>query len=176
MMGSAQYASPGSSGGTMPEVGFGGTGYDYLRRAPSIPTDGVVIYDVKKLELERAYSQLTFAETIRVRGIFRIILVLVSLIWMLYLALSKINSLVLPAAHAAQPVTSPRTFIPPLGLTQGIFNIIVLMFAVVMVFVVGAAAYSAFLARSKNAKAASFVEHLGTFLVGTLFGTVVPRQ
>lgn len=76
-------------------------------------------YNIKKTELEKAYAQLNFIDAIRVRGVFRMILVLFAFGWLLYFVLSKLAAFVLPAAHAAQPVTSSSTFIPPLGLSQG---------------------------------------------------------
>jgi hypothetical protein len=153
-------------------------GYDRLRGTPLF---GLAAYKTRETELEQAYAKLSFADAIRVRGAFRLIPVLVSCGWLIYLifrqgpdVLSALAGLVLRAAYAAQPAEAASTFTPPLGLPQSIFNIIVLVFVGAAVCIIGVLLYAGFIAKTKNVKAAALVEHMCGFIVGVLFGSKLP--
>jgi uncharacterized protein YjbI with pentapeptide repeats len=147
--------------------------------------DGAVIknykiYNRKMSELDTAYGNLSFIEAIRARGIFYIILSICSVTWgltnffmMVGRVLSNLYVSVLPLAFAAPSGDGVPPFTPPLGIPQNIFTIIVLIFVGVLAIIIVALVYAGFIAKPKSTKAASVVEHFGSFLLGALFGTKV---
>jgi uncharacterized protein YjbI with pentapeptide repeats len=132
--------------------------------------------------LNTSYSSLTFWEAVSARGFSRILPAIFSLAWLVSLLPQFVSSVfpavgsLIPAALAAPSGSNtPKsdTFIPPLGLSQQLFNVVVLMFVVVMVCSIGVLLWAGFVAKKKNQKAAALVEHFGSFLLGAFFGTRV---
>jgi hypothetical protein len=123
------------------------------------------------------YAYLTVTAATRARGLARLVPTLFSLGWLLtelthmYKAtFFKMTEILIPSTFAASPDIR-AAFTPPLGLSQSQFDIIVFVFASVMVVVIATLLWAGFLAKTKSAKAATLVEHFGTFLLGAFFGT-----
>jgi hypothetical protein len=69
------------------------------------------------------------------------------------------------SALADQP-----TFLPPFGLPQSVFTVVILGFILLFFVLVLGLFYAGFLAKKKSQPAANAVSHLVTFLSGTLLG------
>jgi hypothetical protein len=148
-----------------------------LRSASSI-TSAIFRYPIARSILDTAYSGLATIDAVRARGIARLLPTLFGLGWLLTELfrmgkpiLSDLSTLLVHPALAAAPNAQNLPFVPPLGLPQMLFNILVFAFAFVMLLVILGLLWSGYLAPKKNAKAAALVEHFGTFLLGAFFGT-----
>jgi hypothetical protein len=88
--------------------------------------------------------------------------------------LSGLSAMLMPPALAEPQKVASEQFVPPLGLTQPLFDVIIFIFVFVMFVVIVAMVYAGYFAKKKNEAAASLVERVTTFLLGIIFGKLSP--
>jgi uncharacterized protein YjbI with pentapeptide repeats len=130
--------------------------------------------------IDRLYGGLSTSEAIKTRGVSRFTPVVFSLGWLSYellrvfpKATAHLHAFLISPARAQDAKSAAGSFIPPLGLSQSLFDVMVFIFVLVMVGTIATLLWSGFIAKTKNAKAAAIVEHFGSFLLGAFFGTKI---
>jgi uncharacterized protein YjbI with pentapeptide repeats len=127
--------------------------------------------------LDSSYSGLGFLAAVSRRGIPRILPVVFSICWLgnelvqaAHEALPKLASTGISEAFAATESKPGAPYVPPLGLSQEKFDIIVFLFVGVLFVMMLTLVWAGYLAKTKSSKAATLCEHFGTFLLGAFFG------
>ena len=133
------------------------------------------LYELGTTLINNAYGGLGFVAAISLRGVSRILPVIFGVCWLAYeilqlgrRTLPDIAITAIPNAFAAPE--NRTTYVPPLGLSQGKFDIIVFLFVVVLFVMMLTLIWAGYVAKTKSTKAATLCEHFGTFLLGAFFG------
>jgi hypothetical protein len=134
---------------------------EILTKTKTSPTHALHQYYQSTNRLRSMYSLLTFKQTLRVFPKEPLSFMII----VLGIVLSRYISIISTA------LADPRTYTPPLGLSQPVFTGIVIMFSVILVMLVSGLFWAGFIAKRKSLDAANVIVHLVTFLSGALLGT-----
>jgi hypothetical protein len=125
-------------------------------------------YNQATIQLAEIYQDLTFMQALSVSPRLPFVMVSGALGAVAARSLDLGRIALLPSAWADE-----RTFVPPLGLPQGVFTPMVVALFVFLLAGLCGAAYAGFVRKPKDQKAASAVLHLLSFFSGTFLGSKV---
>jgi len=137
--------------------------------------------EAKQRQADHVYSRLSVREVIEVRGFngfaVSVLGVLAIILWAAQLVPGLTASLI-ASAHAQENRTvnvdkvagNLKGFVPPLGLSIGVWNGMVVVTFGVLITIALAFLWKGYFAKTKSEKAARFLEHFATLVLGAFFG------